>query len=173
MKYRLDFFLFMRYNMGMKHEIAPVYDKNSKILILGSFPSEASREVGFFYGHPNNRFWRVLSRVLEDEAGNSAEEKKAFLLKHDIALWDVIASCTVTGSSDASIRDAVPNDITPIISSADIKAVYLNGKLANRLYEKYIKCDIPHLCLPSTSPANASYTLEKLCSLWSVIRYNL
>ena len=163
----------MRYNIRMKHEIAPVFDGNSRILILGSFPSEASRKAGFFYGHPHNRFWRVLSRVLGDDTGNCTEEKKAFLYKHHIALWDVIASCTVTGSSDASIRDAVPNDITPIINSADIKAVYLNGKLANKLYEKYIKCDIPHICLPSTSPANASYSLDRLVEEWSVIRYNL
>lgn len=157
----------------MKHEIAPVYDGNSRILILGSFPSEASRAAGFFYGNPNNRFWRVLSCLFEDAAGTQTEEKKAFLLRHNVALWDVIASCTVKGSSDASIRDVIPNDITPILKTADIKTVYLNGKLADRLFEKYIICDIPHICLPSTSPANAQYSFELLCDAWSVIRCNL
>ena len=157
----------------MKHEIDPVYDNNSKILILGSFPSQASRLAGFFYGHRQNRFWRTLSAVTGKPCGEHKEEKIKFLLDNKIALWDVIGSCTVTGSSDSSIKDVIPNDITPIINTADIKAVYLNGKLANRLYEKYIKCDIPHFCLPSTSPANAAYSLERLVSEWSVICCNL
>ena len=157
----------------MKHEINPVYNKDSKILILGSFPSEASRVEGFFYGHPQNRFWRVLSRVLKADTPQTREEKIRFLLDNKIALWDVISSCTVTGSADSSIKDVIPNDITPILNSADINAVYLNGKLANKLYEKYIKCDLPHVCLPSTSPANAAYSLDRLAVAWSVIRYNL
>lgn len=157
----------------MKHEIDPVYNENSKILILGSFPSEASRACGFYYGHPQNRFWRVLPRVLGKPLDKDKEEKIRFLLDNNIALWDVIGSCTVTGSSDSSIKDVIPNDITPILKAADIKAVYLNGKLANRLFEKYISCDIPHICLPSTSPANAAYSLDRLISEWSVIRYNL
>ena len=159
--------------MAMKHEIDPVYDVNSKILILGSFPSEASRAEGFFYGHPQNRFWRVLARVLEVQTPQSREEKIRFLLDNKIALWDVISSCTVVGSADSSIKDVIPNDITPILRSAEINAVYLNGKLANKLYEKYIKCDLPHICLPSTSPANAAYSLDRLADAWSVIRYNL
>lgn len=157
----------------MKHEIDPVYNENSKILILGSFPSEASRACGFYYGHPQNRFWRVLPRVLGKTLDGDKEEKIRFLLENNIALWDVIGSCTVTGSSDSSIKDVIPNDITPILNTADIKAVYLNGKLANRLFEKYVKCEIPHICLPSTSPANAAYSLDRLISGWSVIRYNL
>ena len=157
----------------MKHEIDPVYNENSKILILGSFPSEASRACGFYYGHPQNRFWRVLPRVLGKTLDGGKEEKIRFLLENNIALWDVIGSCTVTGSSDSSIKDVIPNDITPILKTADIKAVYLNGKLANRLFEKYVKCEIPHICLPSTSPANAAYSVDRLISEWSVIRYNL
>lgn len=159
--------------MIMKHEIKPVYDKNSKILILGSFPSEASRAAGFYYGHPRNRFWRVLSYAVGKPAPSDKDGKIRFLLDSNIALWDVIASCTVTGSSDSSIRDVVPNDITPILRSADIKAVYLNGRLANRLFEKYIKCDLPHYCLPSTSPANAAYSLDGLIKEWSVVCCNL
>ena len=155
----------------MKHEIDPVYDENSKILILGSFPSEASRLSGFYYGHRSNRFWRVLTSVYGQYAGDTKEEKTGFLLKNNIALWDVIASCTVTGSSDSSIRDVIPNDLSVIFSAADIKTVFLNGKLAMRLFEKYTECGVPHVYLPSTSPANAAYSTEKLTELWSVIRY--
>ena len=159
--------------MIIKHEIDPVYNENSKILILGSFPSEASRLSGFYYGHKQNRFWRVLSAVCKKPLPVSKEEKIKFLLDNNIALWDVIASCTVTGSSDSSIKDVIPNDISKILNTADIKAVYLNGRLANKLFEKHIKCSLPHYCLPSTSPANAAYSLEKLISEWSVIRCNL
>ena len=157
----------------MKHEIDPVYDKNSKILILGSFPSEASRLSGFYYGHKQNRFWRVLSAVTGKPCGDGKEEKIRFLLDNSIALWDVIGSCTVTGSSDSSIKDVIPNDITPLLDFANIKAVYLNGRLANKLFEKYIKCSLPHFCLPSTSPANAAYSLDRLIKEWSVICCNL
>ncbi len=156
----------------MKHEIEPVYDKNSKILILGSFPSQASRAAGFYYAHKQNRFWRVLPLVTGRECGETKEEKTRFLLENNIALWDVIASCTAVGSADSSIKDAVPNDISKITDAADIKAVYLNGRLAAKLYGKYIKSDIPHFYLPSTSPANAAYSLERLVSEWSVICCN-
>ena len=163
----------MLYSKYMKHEIEPVFDKNSKVLILGSFPSEASRAAGFYYGHRQNRFWRVLSQITGDDCGITKEEKTRFLLKNRIALWDVIASCTVTGSADSSIKDVIPNDISVITDKADIKAIYLNGKLSAKLFEKHIKCDIPRICLPSTSPANAAYSLERLVEEWSVIRYNL
>ena len=155
----------------MKHEIDAVYNENSKILILGSFPSEASRKAGFYYGHKNNRFWRVLARVFDCDIPDDKEEKIKFLLGHRIALWDVIGSCTVSGSADSDIKDAVPNDITPILNTAKIEAVYLNGGLAYRLYEKYIDCGLPYRRLPSTSPANAAYSLDKLVKEWSVIRY--
>ncbi|MBO4868874.1 MAG: DNA-deoxyinosine glycosylase [Clostridia bacterium] len=154
----------------MKHEIAPVYDGKSKILILGSFPSEASRKQGFFYGHPNNRFWRVLSAVLEEPVPQTVAEKREMLLKNGVALWDVIGSCEVDGSADSSIKDASPNDLSPILSGSGVRAVYLNGRLAFSLYEKHAAPDLPYFYLPSTSPANAAYSLDRLVAGWSVIR---
>ena len=112
------------------HSIDPVFDGGSKILILGSFPSVASREVGFFYGHPQNRFWRVLSALLGAEMPRTVEDKKALLISHGIALWDVIASCEIVGSADSTIKDAVPNELSVILSSADIRAIFVNGKTA-------------------------------------------
>ncbi len=154
----------------MKHEIMPVFDGKSRILILGSFPSEASRKQGFYYGHPRNRFWRVISGVLGCETPETVDEKKRMLLSHGIALWDVIGSCTVSGSADSSIRDVVPNDLSLIFSASDIKAVYLNGSLAFSLYEKYGAGAVPYFRMPSTSPANAAASLETLIEAWSVIR---
>ena len=109
------------------HPIPPVYDKNSKILILGSFPSVKSREAGFFYGHPQNRYWKVLAGVFKDAVPETIPDKKAFLLRHNIAAWDVIASCDIEGSSDASINNAVPNDLKAILKTADIRQIYTNG----------------------------------------------
>ena len=152
------------------HPIPPFYDKESKILILGSFPSVKSREQKFFYGHPQNRFWKVLAQVFTDEVPNTVPEKKAFLKKHHIALWDVIGSCTVTGSADSSIKDVIPNDLSLIFSAADIKAVYLNGSLAFSLYEKYGDRSVPYFRMPSTSPANAARSIDALIGAWSVIR---
>lgn len=153
------------------HNIPPVYDENSAVLILGSFPSVKSREEGFFYGHPQNRFWRVIAAVLGEECPQSIEAKKELLLKHRIALWDVIASCDITGSSDASITNVVPNDISGIIAQSSIKAVFLNGKTAEKLYNKYIADSValPAVCLPSTSPANAKWTMERLTEEWKRI----
>ena len=122
----------------MLHPIDPVFDKDSKVLILGSFPSVRSREAGFFYGHPQNRFWKVTARVFGDEVPQTAEEKKAFLLRNHIALWDVIGSCDIDGSSDASIRNVTVNDISLILKTADIRAIFLNGKKAFSLYQKYM-----------------------------------
>ena len=154
----------------MKHEIMPVYDGKSRILILGSFPSEASRKQGFYYGHPRNRFWRVLSAVLGCDEPGGVEEKKRMLLEHGVALWDVIGSCTVTGSADSSIKDVIPNDLSLIFSAADIRAVYLNGSLAFSLYEKYGDRSVPYFRMPSTSPANAARSIDALIGAWSVIR---
>lgn len=155
----------------MVHTIDPVYDADSKILILGSFPSVKSREQQFFYGHKQNRFWRVLAQVLDCRVPTDIPEKKAMLAKHHIAVWDVIASCEITGSSDASIRDVKPNDLSRILSCADIRAVYTNGGKAYQLYQKYIfPLSGREACpLPSTSPANAGYSLEKLVEAWKVI----
>ena len=153
------------------HEISPVYDTRSKILILGSFPSVKSREMNFFYGHPQNRFWKLLASLLGEEQPMTIEEKRAFLLRHHIAVWDVIESCTITGSSDSSIRDVVPNDLSPILNSADIQMIFCNGAASFKLYERYIKKTVYReaIKLPSTSPANAAYSLEKLAVYWKEI----
>ena len=150
------------------HPIAPVFDGNSKILILGSFPSVKSREQMFFYGHPKNRFWKVLASVFDDTLPLTVNEKRAFLLKHGVAVWDVIASCDIIGSSDSSIRNVKPNDIKIILSAADIKAIFVNGKTAEKYYNKYLKEKVHReaILLPSTSPANAKLTLEDLANLW-------
>lgn len=150
------------------HPIAPVYDAASGILILGSFPSVRSRETQFFYGHPQNRFWKVLAGVFEDAVPRMVGEKRAFLLEHRVAVWDVIASCDITGSSDASIQNVTANDLTPILEAADIRTVYANGKTAARLYDRYIRpvTGRPCVCLPSTSPANAAWSLERLTAAW-------
>ena len=157
--------------MMIHHPIAPVYDEESKILILGSFPSVKSREQQFFYGHKQNRFWKVCAQVLGCAVPESIEEKRKMLLRHHIAVWDVIASCEITGSSDASIRNVVPNDLSCILSCADIRTIYTNGSKAHKLYQKYI---FPvngreAYLLPSTSPANAGYSLERLAEVWKVI----
>ena len=153
------------------HPIPPVFDRNSKILILGSFPSVKSREGHFFYHHPQNRFWKTLAGVLDVPVPDTIAEKKAFLLSHRIALWDVIASCSIEGSSDSSIRDVVPNDLSVILSTADIRAIFCNGKTSWNYYRKYQEAvtGIPAVSLPSTSPANAAWTLEKLEGAWGII----
>ena len=153
------------------HDISPVYDSNSKILILGSFPSVASRESGFYYGHKNNRFWKVLSRLYGQSIDESTETKKSFLLSHNIALWDVIKSCEICGSSDNSIKNVTLNDIKNVISESKISHIYTNGKTADKLYKKYILplVEIEAVCLPSTSPANASFSFEDLCREWRII----
>lgn len=154
------------------HPISPVFDKDSKVLILGSFPSVRSREEGFFYGHPQNRFWKVTSQIFGEELPVTIEEKKAFLIRNHIALWDVIGSCEIDGSSDSSIRDVTVNDLSVILDTADIRAIFLNGKKAEQYYLKYLfpvlKRDA--VCLPSTSPANAAWSLDKLTDAWKVIK---
>ena len=153
------------------HRISPVYDRDSRILILGSFPSVRSREVGFFYGHPQNRFWKTLAGLFGEPLPPSIDEKKAFLAAHGIALWDVIASCEIVGSSDVSIRNAVPNDLSPILDVAPIRAIFTNGATADRLYRKYLRdtVGIDAVCLPSTSPANAAWSAERLMGAWRII----
>lgn len=157
--------------MPIFHPIPPVFDKSSRVLILGSFPSVKSREAAFFYGHPQNRFWRVLSNLFGEPAGETPEEKTAFLLRHHLALWDVIQSCEITGSADSSIKHAVPNDLTAILQTAPIKQIFTNGKTADRLYRRYLlkATGKDALCLPSTSPANAQWSLEKLLDAWQVV----
>lgn len=150
------------------HTIDPVWDENSKVLILGSFPSVKSREEGFFYGHKQNRFWRVLASVCDCSVPQNIDEKKSMLLANGIAVWDVIHSCDIVGSSDSSIKNVVPNDIADIVRKSHIERIFTNGKKADELYRKYIErqVGIKAVCLPSTSPANAVWTLEKLCEEW-------
>lgn len=151
-----------------EHTFMPVYNKASKILILGSFPSVKSREAGFYYHHPQNRFWKVIAGLTEESIPETIEEKKKILLQHNIAIWDVIKSCEIIGSSDSSIKEVVPADIESILQKSQIEKIYANGGKAYQLYMKYIfpntKRDI--IKLPSTSPANASYSLERLLEIW-------
>lgn len=155
-----------------EHGIAPVYDENSEILILGSFPSVASRAEGFFYGHPRNRFWRVLAAVLGMAVPSTVEAKKALLLESGIALFDVLAECEIHGSSDSSIVGAVPNDLLPILSGSEITRIFVNGQTAARLYDKYLlnQTGMPATVLPSTSPANAAWSEAKLIEAWQEIK---
>ncbi|MEG2044651.1 MAG: DNA-deoxyinosine glycosylase [Clostridia bacterium] len=157
--------------MKENHNIPPLFDKNSRILILGSFPSVKSREQAFFYGHPQNRFWRVLSSVLNEPLPVTIMQKKSFLLSNHIALFDVIKSCDISGSSDSSIKNVIANDLTPILNTANIKAIFCNGKKSESMYNKYIypNINIKAILLPSTSPANAVYSLEKLITSFEII----
>lgn len=155
------------------HPIPPVWDARSRVLILGSFPSVRSREEGFFYGHPQNRFWKVLAALWEEEIPGTREEKIGFLLTHRLALWDVIASCEVEGSADSSIRAVVPSDIRPILTGAEIRCVITNGSAAAVLYRKHLAAaagEMRHIALPSTSPANAAWSLARLRDAWRVVR---
>lgn len=153
------------------HEFGPCYDADSKILILGSFPSVKSREQGFYYGHPMNRFWKLLAALYGEETPGDILQKKAFLKKHRIALWDVIESCEIAGSSDSSIGDVVVNDVGRVLKEAKIKTVYTNGKKAESLYRKYVEpvTGMKAVGLPSTSPANAGYSMERLVKEWGRI----
>ena len=157
---------------SVQHPFPPLYDSRSEILILGSFPSVKSREQRFFYGHPQNRFWRVTAAVFGCEVPQTIEEKRAFLLSQHVGLWDVIASCEITGWSDSSIRNVQPNDLTPILAAANIRQIYVNGGTAAKYYDKYQKPVLLReaVRLPSTSPANAAWSLDRLIAAWQVIR---
>lgn len=155
----------------VSHPFPPLFDAHSRILILGSFPSVKSREQMFFYGHPQNRFWRVLAAVFSSTVPETIPEKQAFLFHHHIALWDVIGSCEIEGSADSTIRNVSPNDLSLILNHAPIENIYVNGRTAEKYYTRY---SLPHtgkaaVCLPSTSPANAAFSLEKLIAAWRVI----
>ena len=152
----------------VRQPLAPVYNSQSRILILGSFPSIKSREQGFYYGNPQNRFWKVLSALLNEPEPVAIEAKRRLLLKHKIALWDVIESCRIEGSDDNSICDVVPADIGKLIENSSIRKVYTNGGKAFTLYQRYCEKStrIPAAKLPSTSPANAAWSLEKLIADW-------
>ena len=156
----------------LSHPIPPLYNKDSEILILGSFPSVKSREAMFFYGHPQNRFWKVISSVYDNDEPKTIEEKRQFLLNNHIALWDVIASCDIEGSADGSIKNVKANDLSPILNNANIRQIYVNGKTAEQYYKLYIRPALGHdaICLPSTSPANATWTVDKLIDAWKIIK---
>lgn len=151
------------------HPIHPIYNENSKTLILGTFPSVKSREEGFFYGHPQNRFWQVMAFICNCECPQNIEEKTAMLLDNHFALWDVIHSCEIEGSADSTIKNVIPNDIKALTKKTKIDKIFVNGKKAESLYKKYIEKEIgiKAIVLPSTSPANASWSLDRLCSFWA------
>ena len=155
----------------LTHEFPPVYDKDSRILILGSFPSVKSREMQFYYGHPQNRFWKVLAAVFGAPLPESTEEKKVFLAENRIALWDVIEQCDIIGSSDSSIKNAVPTNLDLILKTARIRQIYCNGAAAYKLFNKYQAESTGRTAvrLPSTSPANAAWNSDRLISEWRII----
>ena len=153
------------------HPLEPVYAQNSKILMLGTFPSPQSRKQEFYYGIPQNRFWRVLAEVLSCPVPQGKEEKRAFLYAHRIALWDVLYSCDIKGASDTSIRNPVPNNLRKVLEKTEIAAVFLTGKKAAMLYERFQKqdCALPYYCLPSPSPANCAVGMEQLIVAYRAI----
>lgn len=153
------------------HTIPPLYDANARVLLLGSFPSPKSRENGFFYGHPRNRFWQVLTALYHVPVPQTIEQKKTLCLSHGIALWDVVAQCTITGASDASIRNAVPNDLRPLLAQTQITRLFATGATAASLYRRLIQptLGLAITQLPSTSPANAAWSLERLIKAYEYI----
>lgn len=153
------------------HEFPALFDANSEVLLLGSIPSPKSREQGFYYGHPQNRFWKVLASVLNEPLPTTIDEKRSMLLKHHIALWDVLDSCTIIGASDTSIEDVVPNDIASLLAKTKIKRIFCTGAAAHKLYEKYCEkaTSIKAIKLPSTSPANCAVKFEKLVEAYREI----
>ncbi len=157
--------------MRLYHTLKPFYNDTSKILILGSFPSPKSREVNFYYGHPQNRFWRVISYILGEDFPQTTDDKKLLLTKHNIALWDVLASCEIRGADDASIKKEEPNDLSLILDSCNIKTIFTTGGTAYRLYNKHIAKSVSTPCvpLPSTSPANCKVSFEELCESYRKI----
>ncbi len=153
------------------HPIPPLYGENSKTLILGSFPSVKSREAEFFYGHPQNRFWAVVAAVYGKEKPTAIEEKKTLILENNLALWDVIASCEIVGSADSTISNVTANDLSVIINNSKVDRIFVNGKTAEKYYNKYTypKTGIKAICLPSTSPANAAWSFDRLVEAWKII----
>ncbi len=156
----------------VSHPFPPLYNEASKVLVLGSFPSVKSREAQFFYHHPQNRFWKVISSVFDEQAPSTIEEKRNLLLRNRIAVWDVIQSCEIVGSADSSIKNVIPNDLSEILATAKINQIICNGSTSHQLYMKHIfpTTGLKALKLPSTSPANATCSLDCLVRDWSVLR---
>ena len=156
----------------VSHEFEPIFDENSRVLILGTFPSVKSRENNFYYGHPQNRFWKVTAALCASAVPVTVAEKKEMLLKGQIAIWDVISSCSIEGSSDSSIKNVVPNDLETILSTAGISQIFCNGGTSHQYYRKYQEKSTGRTAIriPSTSPANAAWSVERLKKEWCVIR---
>ena len=161
----------MKDHTHILHPFGPLYDADSTILILGSLPSVKSRAQQFFYGHPQNRFWPLLATLFGEPAPQSVEEKRALALRHHVALWDTIYSCDIVGSSDSSIRNVVPTDLRPILDGSRVRSIFCNGRTSGLYFQKYqAKArGMEAQVLPSTSPANASWTMERLLDAWRVI----
>lgn len=159
--------------MHIDHPLEPVFDASSRVLVLGTMPSPVSRETGFYYGHPRNRFWRVMAALWDEAIPQSPGQRRAFALDHGVALWDVLASCEIAGASDASIADPVPNDLSTITGIAPIGTVFTTGAKAAHLYAKLCSDQLPgieHIALPSTSAANARMPLDELVRSYRIIR---
>lgn len=154
------------------HPFVPVWNAQSRVLVLGTFPSVRSRETAFYYGHPQNRFWQVLAALYEEPLPEGRAQKEALMLAHGVALWDVLAACDIQGSADGSIRNAAPNDIAGLLAGSSIRAVYANGQTAGRLYRRLCEpaTGLPAIVLPSTSPANAAWTLPRLVEAWQALK---
>lgn len=157
--------------LGIEHPFDPVWNEHSRVLVLGTFPSVKSRENAFYYGHPQNRFWQVLAMLFGEPTPATVEEKRAMLLRNGVALWDVLASCDITGSADGTIRNPVPNDIASLLRRAPIRQVFANGQTAANFYRKYClpQTSIEAIPLPSTSPANAAWSVRKLAVAWQAL----
>lgn len=153
------------------HPFGPLYDKNSRVLILGSLPSVKSREQNFFYGHPQNRFWPLIAKLFNEKVPTTIPEKRRLILKHHLALWDTIYSCDIIGSSDSSIKNVVPTDLEQIINNSKVTAVFCNGNTSGKYFHRYQEktLGIKAAILPSTSPANAAWSMERLAEAWKVI----
>lgn len=156
----------------IQHGFAPVFDGRSRVLILGTLPSGKSRETGFYYGHPQNRFWKVLAVLFDEDVPQTVWDKKAMLLRNGVAVWDVVDSCDIIGASDSSIKNVVPADVAGLLARTGIEKVFANGALAKKLYDKYTldRTGIPAVQLPSTSPANARFRLDDLVKSWEIIK---
>lgn len=157
------------------HTFLPIYNEESRILILGTFPSVKSREENFYYGHPQNRFWKIIANISDEPVPMTIEEKKRMLLSHHIAVWDVIHTCEIEGSSDSSIKNVTANELSIITNHANIKHMYANGDKAYRLYMKFCQKSLNReiIKLPSTSPANAAFSMERLLESWAVIKEDI
>ena len=157
---------------GLIHPFAPVWNADSRVLVLGTFPSVQSRANDFYYGHPQNRFWKVAGEVYGQPAPQTVEQKRAFLLANGVALWDVLASCDIVGSADSAIRNPVANDLTPLLNGSRIRQIFTNGQTAARFYRLYCEpvTGLPATTLPSTSPANAAWSVQRLAKAWAMLR---